>query len=194
MKFLNQILIVCQNLKKAHLIKNNFKISESYFNYVLATIVSNVTIAFFQPNEKSFEYYRLLDWIITKLDNNQFPLKNFAIYLFRALKFNNSTWDLYHCVKCEKKLNNAIYFKIDEYGVLCEEDYISLRNKDGIITDPEFIETLKEINSKPVGELDNISLNIEQAILIINILLEYYESILGVWSPAFKELKSQSLM
>jgi len=76
-------------LKKAHLIETYAKIADAYFSYLLASVITTVSLSFFSDDQKSYEYYQLLKFIFPKLDQHNFLLKNFAIYLYRSLKYNN---------------------------------------------------------------------------------------------------------
>lgn len=181
-------------LKKANLIETHARIADAYFNYLLASAITTVSLSFFRDGEKSYEYYQLLKFIFTKLDQHNFLLKNFAIYLYRSLKYNNSLWDLIHCAYCQKKLSHPRFLSLFDYGVVCDQDFALMVNQDKVLQAPEFIVLLNQIATLPIEEFDDIQLDIKTAILFINVNLEYYENILGVSSAAFYQIKMQPFL
>lgn len=181
-------------LKKAHLLETYIKIADAYFSYLLASAITTVSLSFFSDDEKSYEYYQLLKFIFTKLDQHNFLLKNFAIYLYRSLKYNNSLWDLTHCASCQKKLSHPQFLSLFDYGVVCDQDFAFMNHQDKVLHDAGLIVVLNQIATLPIEEFDGIQLDIKAAILLINVSLEYYENVLGVSSTAFYEIKMQPFL
>jgi len=183
-------------LKRGELILNNINLTKNYFNYILGSVVLDLTRQLFNENEEWPEYYRMLKWIILLLEKDYFPFKNFAFFFYQAMKFVHGQFELENCLQCSKKVFDKQFFDQNKYGIICQDCFLNFYYPHNlkIINSKDYLEMLVKIQNNNLNELLDYHPEIANIILLINNLLSYYEEILGIWSFSFKSLKALPIL
>ncbi|AOX43684.1 DNA repair protein recO [Spiroplasma sp. NBRC 100390] len=173
-------------LKTGNLLITRIKLTQNYDDYLLATLLCEITE---QAVEERFSDLKLYDLLSTALNNLlawEDNLTVVIVFMFQVLKWYGLQWNLTMCKRCGGKSNIKTISFIEE-GYICKNCYLP--------TDYLFSIELVKIFS--MTSLDNFyfhnKINVKEMIVLFKMLCEYYLTKVGIFSYSIYEMQKKSI-
>ncbi|QHX36807.1 DNA repair protein RecO [Spiroplasma sp. BIUS-1] len=172
-------------LKTGVLKKDYFKIAQNYNNYVYGSIMFKILDQIDQISNKNYKIYKMLISSLENINNNNNAFINYLFFITYVIQESIQPLRIKGCVRCKKSTFPIVRFEYTEYGFVCARCLWP-----GEKTQPEsFIKVISNIHRK------TIHFNVEQKyhytdlIVLHNIVVDYYETVLGFYLGPIKLLK-----
>lgn len=182
--FKSRTLKSISKLKTGNLIRDNFKITKSYNNYLFASIIASVILQEDLFYEKDAKFFAMLENAIKNINDEINPFSNMVWFLFYALNKFGGNWGLKKCYRCNKP--NKIYKKFDlkDFGFVCPNCIQDGEDEHDI----EFIRYLQRMDNNTFLTIQTFSINVSYEIIISKLILKYYVVELGIYSYSINEI------
>ncbi|WP_169734480.1 DNA repair protein RecO [Mesoplasma photuris] len=170
-------------LKTGVLIKNNIGISDNYDKYLFANLITSVINDGFENGHKNYEIYKLLKFCLNNINEDIDPFTMVVIFLFKTTKHLGAEIQFKKCIRCN--LKKAIYRRFDfkEFGLVCFNCI-----KDEEKHNESFIDFLQYLDNTNWNKMNFNNFDSSYQIIFLKVLINYYENIIGIKTPAFYEL------
>ncbi|AUB31828.1 DNA repair protein RecO [Spiroplasma floricola] len=172
-------------LKTGVLKKDYFKIAQNYNNYIYCSIIFKILDQIEQISDKNYKIFKMLIFSLENINNNKNPFINYLFFITYLIQESIQPFRIKGCVRCKKTTAPLVRFEYSEYGFVCSRCLWP-----GEKVQPEsFIKLFANINRK------TIHFNVEQKyfytdlIVLHNIVVNYYENVLGIYMGPIKLLK-----
>lgn len=171
-------------LKTGNLIRENFKITKSYNNYLFASIIASIVLQEDLFYEKDTKFFNMLEIAIKNINDEINPFSNMVWFLFYSLNKFGGSWELKKCYRCNK--TNKVYRKFDlnGFGFVCP----NCIREDEEEHDIEFIRYLQRMDNNTFLTIQKFSINVSYEIIISKLILKYYVDELGLYSYPINEI------
>ncbi|WP_381415161.1 DNA repair protein RecO [Spiroplasma endosymbiont of Anurida maritima] len=187
--FLSSMPDKLSKLKTGNLIKRFDNLKNVYNDYLLATLICEITD---QATENKVPNLRIFNYLLEILDNlnNEVDNIHFIIFfLLKMLTFYGSNFNFQQCVVCKTTSKIKTFSFINE-GLVCvncldEKDYFYSANFLKYLIENERKETFKDIAFE--------KLFMKEYKLFFTSLTNYYINKIGIFSYAIFELKKNKM-
>ncbi|WP_339020399.1 DNA repair protein RecO [Spiroplasma endosymbiont of Atherix ibis] len=172
-------------LKTGILKKDYFKIAQNYNNYVYCSIIFKILDQIEQISHKNYKIFKMLIFSLENINNNKNSFINYLFFITYLIQESIQPLRIKSCVRCKKSPFPIVRFEYSEYGFICTNCLLPDEKKQP----DSFIKLLANINKK------TIYFNVEQKyyytdlIVLHNIVVNYYENVLGIYMGPIKMLK-----